>query len=147
MRSRKLKIPEGWKKKTILLRPSGVANVTNEMKWACIGEFKTDIDVVCDHDGMGEENCANCDGEGFRKMEVTIPWDTVKDIFKAMVEASPLIEEPKSPDYSVSQLIRLKNLMGNLGLSTDESLEAFCADADKQLSRTITKVEELLKCL
>lgn len=51
---------------------------------------------------------------------------------------------PPKPDYSVTQLQRMKSLMGVLGLATDESLEAFCLDADRQLSRVITAMEKFM---
>lgn len=54
---------------------------------------------------------------------------------------------PPKPDYSVTQLQRLKALMSELGLATDESLEAFCLDADRQLSRAITAIEKTIKSL
>lgn len=55
--------------------------------------------------------------------------------------------EQVKPDYSVTQLQRLKLLMGRLGLATDGSLEAFCLDADRQLSRAITATEKTLDTL
>lgn len=62
---------------------------------------------------------------------------------KAALEQAAQSVPPK-PDYSVTQLQRMKSLMGELGLATDESLEAFCLDADRQLSRVITAMEKFM---
>lgn len=67
-------------------------------------------------------------------------------VVKAFIEQAEAYEQ-KKPDYSVTQLQRLKALMSELGLATDESLEAFCLDADRQLSRAITAMEKTLKRL
>ena len=70
---------------------------------------------------------------------------SLADLIQAAVDEAQSV--PANPDYSVTQLQRLKSLMGRLGLATDESLEAFCLDVDRQLSRAITATETTLDAL
>lgn len=73
--------------KVIAIRPNGQPDVTSSMKASCIGEFHIKVEEVCT--SCNEHTCDVCFGEGYISREVVIPWDTCKDIFKAMVLESP----------------------------------------------------------
>jgi DnaJ-class molecular chaperone len=62
----------------------------NGAKGALIGEFKVTARSTCeDCDGEGYDDsgdeCESCEGECSVEYEIPIPWDTLKEIHKAMV--------------------------------------------------------------
>lgn len=65
--------------------------ITNEMKAECMGEFEISITQDCGRclvEGL-DENCEQCDGELVYQRIVTVPWDTCKEIYKAMSALAP----------------------------------------------------------
>ena len=77
-------------KKGIMKVPtlSGKPEITNAMKAECIGEFTFDVERVCTHCAVAfhdeDHECEVCDGEIEYTETVTVPWDTCKEIYKAM---------------------------------------------------------------
>lgn len=69
----------------------GKPEITNLMKANCIGEFSFEVETVC---GVCATNgpdgaCEVCAGAIEYVETQTVPWDTCKEIYKAMaVEAS-----------------------------------------------------------
>ncbi|WP_412535944.1 hypothetical protein [Marinobacter sp. MIT932201] len=75
--------------------------ITNEMKAECMGEFEILITEDCGRclvEGL-DENCEQCDGELVYQRAVTVPWDTCKDIYKAMAKAA---NSQKAPNRTPS---------------------------------------------
>ncbi len=56
------------------------------MKAGCIGEFDITVAAVCPacYNGEPDNDCEICHGAVEYNVSHTIPWDTMKDIFKAM---------------------------------------------------------------
>lgn len=56
------------------------------MKAGCIGEFELSVETVCPHCYAGEpdDDCEVCHGATEYTVRHVIPWDTQKDIFRAM---------------------------------------------------------------
>jgi len=59
--------------------------ITNQMKAECIGEFSFCIDVP---EIIEAKNGWTVTGEK-AQIEVTVPWDVCKQIYKAMLKAAP----------------------------------------------------------
>lgn len=57
----------------------------NGAKGALSGEFKVSRTVRC-HE-CGGEGCDDCADAGEFEEEITVPWDTIKDIYRAAVDA------------------------------------------------------------
>lgn len=57
----------------------------NGAKGALSGEFKVSRTVRC-HE-CGGEGCDDCAGAGEFEEEITVPWDTIKEIYRAAVDA------------------------------------------------------------
>jgi hypothetical protein len=64
---------------------TGKPLVTSAMKTACLSEFTFPMHRVC-HECFEEadENCDVCGGEIDYVDQITVPWDTCKEIYKAM---------------------------------------------------------------
>jgi DnaJ-class molecular chaperone len=62
----------------------------NGAKAALMGEFSESYRVMCDccmgTGGDDEGDCETCEGEGDLTHQVTIKWDTIKDIYRKAVE-------------------------------------------------------------
>lgn len=56
----------------------------NGAKGALSGEFKVSRTVRC-HE-CGGEGCDDCADAGEFEEEITVPWDTIKDIYRAAVD-------------------------------------------------------------
>lgn len=69
---------------------NGKPEITNKMKAECIGEFSIDIEMTCSacayaYDVSGDYvECEVCNGDINYIETRTIPWDTMKDIYKRM---------------------------------------------------------------
>lgn len=60
--------------------------ITNEMKAVCIGEFSFHREACCVAcaESKAYPNCVTCGGEIEYLEEITVPWTTCKEIYKAM---------------------------------------------------------------
>lgn len=69
---------------------NGRPEVTNSMKANCIGEFSFTIPMVCGEcvTGTADKDCEVCAGEVEYLQSVSVPWDTCKEIYKAMANAA-----------------------------------------------------------
>lgn len=61
----------------------------NGAKAAMLGEFSFTMEVTCSAcscpcDGQAED-CEVCDGDGTYNQKITVPWETIKDIYAAAV--------------------------------------------------------------
>ncbi len=83
-------VPEGWK-----LVPSDKGCVTSSMKAECIGEFSFYIRAACAEclDVGTDSDCHVCGGDIEYDQKIDVPWDTCKEIYKAMLAAAPGKEE------------------------------------------------------
>ncbi|MBF2991408.1 hypothetical protein HKT22_01090 [Pseudomonas aeruginosa] len=79
-------VPEGWK-----LVPSDKGCVTSSMKAECIGEFSFYIRAACAEclDAGTDSDCHVCGGDIEYDQKIDVPWDTCKEIYKAMLAAAP----------------------------------------------------------
>lgn len=79
-------VPEGWK-----LVPSDKGCVTSSMKAECIGEFSFYIRAACAEclDVGTDSDCHVCGGDIEYDQKIDVPWDTCKEIYKAMLAAAP----------------------------------------------------------
>lgn len=79
-------VPEGWK-----LVPSDDGCVTSSMKAECIGEFSFYIRAACAEclDVGTDSDCHVCGGDIEYDQKIDVPWDTCKEIYKAMLAAAP----------------------------------------------------------
>ena len=61
------------------------------MKAECIGEFSFTIPDHCGEclDVGADSDCPVCGGEIEYQRQVDVPWDTCKEIYKAMLAAAP----------------------------------------------------------
>lgn len=73
----------------------------NGAKCALAGEFKVSRTVRC-HE-CGGEGCDDCADAGEFEEEITVPWDTIKDIYRAAVDAcrSAILAQPVSQRYKL----------------------------------------------
>ncbi|MGC3555632.1 hypothetical protein [Pseudomonas aeruginosa] len=79
-------VPEGWK-----LVPMDKGCVTSSMKAECIGEFSFYIRAACAEclDAGTDSDCHVCGGDIEYDQKIDVPWDTCKEIYKAMLAAAP----------------------------------------------------------
>ncbi|MFV9464789.1 hypothetical protein ACNUI5_25500 [Pseudomonas aeruginosa] len=86
-------VPEGWK-----LVPSDKGCVTSSMKAECIGEFSFYIRAACAEclDVGTDSDCHVCGGDIEYDQKIDVPWDTCKEIYKAMLAAAPGKEVPQA---------------------------------------------------
>ncbi|EMM6789410.1 hypothetical protein PX122_29890 [Pseudomonas aeruginosa] len=79
-------VPEGWK-----LVPMDKGCVTSSMKAECIGEFSFYIRAACAEclDVGTDSDCHVCGGDIEYDQKIDVPWDTCKEIYKAMLAAAP----------------------------------------------------------
>lgn len=68
-------------------------------KAALIGEFKFKITETCPQCFYEEprEDCEICEGANSYQREITVPWDTTKEMYRAMLEAAPVVNTPNQP--------------------------------------------------
>lgn len=73
----------------------------NGAKGALSGEFKVSRTVRC-HE-CGGEGCDDCSDAGEFEEEITVPWDTIKDIYRTAVEAcrDAMLAQPVSSGYKL----------------------------------------------
>ncbi|HIE0939495.1 TPA: DUF551 domain-containing protein [Serratia marcescens] len=73
----------------------------NGAKGALSGEFKVSRTVRC-HE-CGGEGCDDCADAGEFEEEITVPWDTIKDIYRAAVDAcrAAMLAQPVSGGYKL----------------------------------------------
>lgn len=73
----------------------------NGAKGALSGEFEISRTVRC-HE-CGGEGCDDCADAGEFEEEITVPWDTIKDIYRAAVEAcrAAMLAQPVSQGYKL----------------------------------------------
>lgn len=66
----------------------GKPEITNEMKAECMGEFSMEVEHTCSacslNAGGDDVECEVCNGDIHYTRSYTIPWDTVKAIYKRM---------------------------------------------------------------
>lgn len=74
----------------------------NGAKCALAGEFKVSRTVRC-HE-CGGEGCDDCADAGEFEEEITVPWDTIKDIYRAAVDAcrAAMLAQPVSGGYTLN---------------------------------------------
>lgn len=103
-------VPEGWK-----LVKIGHGCVTSSMKAACIGEFSFGITMACGEcvDCGADSDCPVCGGEVEYTQRITAPWDTCKEIYKAMLDAAPT-PEPASQPADSGEVQRLREAVSAL---------------------------------
>lgn len=65
---------------------TGKPMVSSDMKAECIGEFSFETEQTCYHcyEIEKDKDCEVCGGEVNYQQKVTVPWNTCKDIYKAM---------------------------------------------------------------
>jgi hypothetical protein len=65
------------------------------MKAKCMGEFSFEQDDICPCCILGEDTDCLCGGidDGIYQKKITVPWDTCKTIYKAMLACSPVAAE------------------------------------------------------
>ncbi|HHK0427933.1 TPA: hypothetical protein ACQQIU_006166 [Pseudomonas aeruginosa] len=87
------RVAEGWK-----LVPSDKGCVTSSMKAECIGEFSFYIRAACAEclDVGTDSDCHVCGGDIEYDQKIDVPWDTCKEIYKAMLAAAPGKEVPQA---------------------------------------------------
>ena len=68
-----------------------MSEITNEMKAKCIGEFSFAVDEPCPACFLAQETGCLCGGseDAIYSKQITVPWDTCKEIYKAMLACSP----------------------------------------------------------
>ncbi|CAI1019126.1 hypothetical protein [Serratia ficaria] len=73
----------------------------NGAKGALSGEFKVSRTVRC-HE-CGGEGCDDCADAGEFEEEITVPWDTIKDIYRAAVDTcrAAMLAQPVSQGYKL----------------------------------------------
>ena len=96
----------------------------NGAKGALSGEFKVSRTVRC-HE-CGGEGCDDCGDTGEFEEETTVPWDTIKDIYRAAVDAcrAAMLAQPVSSGYKLPDGFKLMPLE-----MTDEIGEAIAMEA------------------
>lgn len=96
----------------------------NGAKGALSGEFKVSRTVRC-HE-CGGEGCDDCADAGEFEEEITVPWDTIKDIYRAAVEAcrAAMLAQPVSQRYKLPEGFKLMPIE-----ITDEIAEAIAMEA------------------
>ena len=73
---------------------TGKPLVTSAMKAECIAEFSFQREIACpaccyESEETEQDSCALCNGSGEYTEKLVIPWDTCKEIYKAMaIEAA-----------------------------------------------------------
>ncbi|XPP74327.1 hypothetical protein ACN2AS_05435 [Serratia liquefaciens] len=74
----------------------------NGAKGALSGEFKVSRTVRC-HE-CGGEGCDDCADAGEFEEEITVPWNIIKDIYRAAVEAcsTAMLAQPVSQGYTLN---------------------------------------------
>lgn len=73
------------KNEDYILMPKALT-AENGAKALLVGEFKTEIHVIC-HDCCGsDEHCETCHGEGELTQCMSIDWTTIKAIYSKCVE-------------------------------------------------------------
>ena len=85
---------------------SDVPEITNKMKAECHGEFSYTKVVSCEQCAIEGENesCDCCEGSGEYIKTFEIPWDSCKDIYKAMYKHSPLPKKITTLEQRIKQL-------------------------------------------
>lgn len=96
----------------------------NGAKGALSGEFKISRTVRC-HE-CGGEGCDDCADAGEFEEEITVPWDTIKDIYRAAVEAcrAAMLAQPVSQGCKLPEGFKLMPIE-----ITDEIAEAIALEA------------------
>jgi len=82
-------VPEGYCIMPLTL------TAANGAKGALSGEFKVSRTVTCNE--CGGEGCMDCNDRGEFEEEITVPWSTIKEIYRAAVDAchaAPLAAAP-----------------------------------------------------
>ncbi|CAI1103630.1 Uncharacterised protein [Serratia ficaria] len=74
----------------------------NGAKGALSGEFKVSRTVRCYE--CGGEGCDDCADAGEFEEEITVPWSTIKEIYRAAVDAcrSAMLAQPVSQGYKLN---------------------------------------------
>lgn len=74
----------------------------NGAKGALSGEFKVSLTVTCNE--CGGDGCMDCNDRGELEEEITVPWSTIKDIYRAAVDAcrSAMLAQPVSQGYTLN---------------------------------------------
>lgn len=96
----------------------------NGAKGALSGEFKVSRTVRC-HE-CGGEGCDDCADAGEFEEEITVPWDTIKDIYRAAVDTcrAAMLAQPVSQGYKSPEGFKLMPIE-----MTDEIGEAIAMEA------------------
>ncbi|MGB8663881.1 MAG: hypothetical protein WCD24_03830 [Serratia inhibens] len=73
----------------------------NGAKGALSGEFKVSLTVTCNE--CGGDGCMDCNDRGEFEEEITVPWSTIKDIYRAAVDAcrAAMLAQPVSSGYTL----------------------------------------------
>ena len=76
--------------------------ITNQMKAEHHGYHSFEVESAC-HEclhGLDDgEECSTCDGDGVYMMKMSVPWDTCKEIYKAMVKTA-CIANTATPQFA-----------------------------------------------
>lgn len=103
----------------------------NGAKGALLGEFLESKYISCP-ECFGDDDCESCDGSGRIKVDVTVSWSTIKNIYSAAVELLGNPEQVNSPVAPVSWIAAINRL-----LDSDGSRGCFsairCYDAHKEI--------------
>lgn len=92
----------------------------NGAKGALSGEFKVSRTVRC-HE-CGGEGCDDCGDAGEFEEEITVPWDTIKEIYRAAVDAcrAAMLTQPVSQGNEwIACSERLPKVGGTVLISSD----------------------------
>lgn len=84
-------------------------------KAALIGEFKFKITETCPQCFYEEprDDCEICEGANSYQREITVPWDTTKEMYRAMLEAAPVVN-------GHNQVARIAELEAEVGILMED---------------------------
>lgn len=105
----------------------------NGAKCALSGEFKVSRTVRC-HE-CGGEGCDDCADAGEFEEEITVPWDTIKDIYRAAVDTcrAAMLAQPVSQGYKLVPVEPTEEMIA-AAMNCDDvefnSDETFCVNFD-----------------
>ena len=103
----------------------------NGAKGALSGEFKVSRTVRC-HE-CGGEGCDDCGDAGEFEEETTVPWETIKDIYRAAVDAcrAAMLAQPVSQRYKLVPVEPTEDMIAAAMNCDDVSFnadETFCVN-------------------
>lgn len=93
-------VPDGYRFMPLTL------TAANGAKGALSGEFKVSRTVICYE--CGGEGCDDCADAGEFEEEITVPWDTIKEIYRTAVGVCSMSRTQDAVDIFADQVIGTK---------------------------------------